>query len=119
MRGIKAVYYKKEVMSVRVNDAIPINYNIAKRMFNGYFGNATYVCDELMICYRAITDRLSELEYDKISHAFRGIGFNIYITQKGDSYIAGMIPEYNVLRYVNDKSLRLGRFNVETLSHLT
>lgn len=119
VRGVKAVYYKKEVIAVRVNDAIPINYMIAKKMFEGYFGNATYCSDELMLCYKQINERMSEIEYEKLSHALYSLGFNLYFAPRNDDVIVGMIPDGAVMRYITDRTLRLGKFNVELLHHLS
>lgn len=119
VRGVKAVYYKKEVIAVRVNDAIPINYMIAKKMFEGYFGNATYCCDELMLCYKQITERMGETEYEKLSAALGSLGFNLYFAPRNEDMIVGMIPDGAVMRYITDRTLRLGKFNVELLHHLS
>jgi hypothetical protein len=119
-RGVKAVYYKKEVIAVRVNDAIPINYMIAKKMFEGYFGHTTYCSDELMICYKHISERMSEMEYEKLSHALYSLGFYLYFAPRNeDVVVVGMIPDGAVMRYITDRTLRLGKFNAELLHHLS
>ena len=120
VKGMKAVYFKKELTTVRVNDSIPINYGIAKRIFEGFFGNSTYVCDELMICYKTVMERPDENEYVKLAGSLNHLGFCLYFATKDDgNYIVGLFADQNVMRYLTDKSLRIGKFNVEALNYIT
>ena len=119
VRGMKAVYYKKEVMAVRLNDSLPVNYSIAKKIFEGFFGNTTYVCDDLMMCYKLTDTKLDEDEYTKLLPSLSHIGFNIYFATRDDGkYVVGLFADPNVMRYITDKSLRIDKFNIETLSYL-
>ena len=120
VKGVKAVYYKKEVLAVRLNDAIPVNYGIAKKIFEGVFGNATYTCNELMLCYKTTDTRLDEHEYDKLCTSLHHLGFNLCFASKDNgTYVVGIVADQNVMNYVTDKSLRMNKFNVESINYIT
>lgn len=120
VKGVKAVYYKKEVLAVRVSDALPINYSIAKKMFEGFFGNAAYKCDELMVCYKVTDSKLDENEYAKLSASFYHLGFRLHFATRDEgNYFVGIFADQNIMAYVTDKSLRIGKFNIESLNYIT
>lgn len=120
VKGVKAVYYKKELLVVRVNDVLPTNYFMAKKLFEGFFGNSTYSCDELMLCYKLNDSKLNEDEYMKLSISLSHLGFNLYFSTRDDGkYMIGLFADQNVMRYITDKSLRLDKFNIEMLAYIT
>ena len=120
VKGVKAVYYKKELIGVRVSDSLPVNYSIAKRMFEGFFGNASYCCDELMVCYKVTDAKIDENEYAKMASSFYHLGFRLnFVTRNEGNYFVGLFADQNIMNYLTDKSLRLGKFNVESLNYIT
>jgi hypothetical protein len=120
VKGVKAVYYKKELLVVRVNDTLPTNYYIAKKIFEGFFGYSTYCCDDLMLSYKLIDTKIDEDEYTKLTSSLRHLGFNLYFSTRDDGkYMVGLFADQNIMQYVTDKSLRLDKFNIEMLSYIT
>jgi len=120
-RNAKAVYYKKEILTVRINDNIPHNYSIAKKIFEGCFSYATYECAELMICYRFADKPFNKSEFLKISNAIKPLGFNLVVSEKcdnADMLVIGMVPEQNLSRYITDKAMGLTQTNIESLYYL-
>lgn len=117
-RNAKAVYYKKEILTVRINDNIPQNYSVAKKIFEGCFSHATYECPELMICYKQVDKAFTKSEFTKISNAIKPLGFNLMVAERGEILVLGMVPEQNLSRYVTDKAIGLNQTNIESLYYL-
>jgi hypothetical protein len=110
-RGVKAIYYKKEILALRINSTLNTNHQIAIKMFDGFFGRATYSCDELMLCYRYIDTLPSKQEYDRMADALYKLGFRLTIVSSDGKYVAGMAVDDKVQQYLTDRALKLGRFN--------
>ena len=118
-RGMKAVYYKREVLAVRLSDAIPANYLIVKGIFTGCFGNATFECSDLLIAYKILDRKITEDEYTKINKSITHMGFNLIISSNGDTTVVGVIPEPALFRYMTNKSVGISNSNIDSLSYLT
>ena len=117
-RDIKAVYYKDELLNMKLSTSVRKNYNIAKSIFAGMFGNITYECEELMICYKHAYTHLDEHEYTKMRRAFRDLGFEFFVKVTDDNMTVSIIPEQNLQRYYIDRAVGTKLSTLDSLRYL-
>lgn len=117
-RDIKAVYYKDELLNLKLSTSIRKNYVLAKSMFSGMFGHITYECESLMICYKQAPNPIEEYEYLKLQRSFRDLGFEFFVKMIDNNMFVSIIPEQNLQRYYIDRAVGTKLSSIDSLRYL-